>query len=142
MEIGPSEVTVLIANGPGYTVHPTLGKTNFTITEDDNCAAPAGTTGDVVYKESGCRCATESTHAEVRRLTSPEPRVHTRLRACADGETPGDPPVCSTDIGAPATTRTSTQSEAAWQQTLGNVAGQFSDPSYLYCPESPWKGLP
>jgi len=35
-----------------------------------------------------------------------------------------------------------TQPEEVYQQTLRNLARHFSDPSHLYCPESPWKGLP
>ncbi len=31
------EVTVVIANGSGYTVHPTRGTADFSITEDDCC---------------------------------------------------------------------------------------------------------
>jgi len=142
IDSGASEVDIMIANGAGYTVHPTKGKHRFTIPEEDVCDQPAMTPGGVVWKESGCRCAMHSTNAEVRRLTSPEPRVHTRLRACADGETLGDPPVCSTDPGVPATTRTDTQAEEGWRQNLRSVAAQFSDPFYLYCPSSPWKGLP
>jgi len=34
------------------------------------------------------------------------------------------------------------QSEAVWRQNLRNLAAHFSDPSYLYCADSPWKGLP
>jgi len=142
LDTGDSQVMVVIANGPGYTVHPERGRLEFTITDNDDCASPAGTPGGVVWKESGCRCATQSTHDSVRQLASPMPRVHVSLRACADGETPGDPPVCSTNPQAPATTRTSTQPESVWRQTLRNLAAHFSDPSYLYCPESPWKGLP
>ncbi len=97
-----SEVMVVIANGPGYTVSPTEGTVNFTISDNDFCAMPASTPGGVVWKENpDCRCATESTHAEVR----------------------------------------SGQSEEAWRQTLKNVARHFSDPSYLYCADSPYKGL-
>jgi len=136
-------VEVVIANGPGYTVHPERGRIEFTITDNDDCTNPAGTPGGVVWKENpDCRCAMQSTHASVRRLGSPKPRVHVDLRACADGETPGDPPVCSTSRRAPATTRTHTQSEATWRQTLGNLAAHFSDPSHLYCEDSPYKGLP
>jgi len=76
---------------------------NFDIFDTDDCALPASTPGGVVWQENpDCRCATESTHAEVRRLSSPT-------------------------------------SEEGF---LRNLAEYFSDPSYLYCPESPWKGLP
>jgi len=98
-----SKVMVVIANGPGYTVHPTSGRFNFDIFDTDDCASPASTPGGVVWQENpDCRCATESTHAEVRRLSS------------------------------------STSEEGF----LRNLAENFSDPSYLYCAESPWKGLP
>jgi len=119
LDTGPSVVEVVIANGPGYTVHPEWGRIEFTITDNDNCAAPVGTPGGVVYKESGCRCATESLHPSVRRHGSQ-----------------------TTTITRRDTTVTYTQPEEAYQQTLSNLASHFSDPSYLYCPESPWKGLP
>jgi len=113
-------VEVVIANGPGYTVHPERGRIEFTITDNDDCTSPAGTPGGVVWKESGCRCATASTHASVRRLSERT----TVLNAGEDDE------------------RTVTPPEETWQQTLRNLAAHFSDPSYLYCEESPWKGLP
>jgi len=110
LDTGPSVVEVVIANGPGYTVHPDRGRIEFTITDNDDCATPAGTPGGVVWKESGCRCATQSTHDSVRQLASPMP---------LEG-----------------------QSEAVWRQNLRHLAAHFSDPSYLYCADSPWKGLP
>jgi len=103
-----SEVMVVIANGPGYTVSPDHGRINLEILNDDFCGIPPP--GGVVYRESGCRCATESLHPSARRQTSPEPR---------DG-----------------------QSGKTWRQHLQAVAGHFSDPSYLYCADSPYKGLP
>jgi len=120
LDTGPSVVEVVIANGPGYTVHPERGRIEFTITDNDDCARPDDTPGGVVYKESGCRCATESLHPSVRRHGSQT----TILNENQNNE------------------RTYTQPEEAYQQTLSNLANHFSDPSYLYCPESPWKGLP
>jgi len=143
IDSGSPEVDIVIANGAGYTVHPTKGRHRFVLIEDDDCTNPAAAPGGVVWKQNpGCRCAMQSTNAEVRRHTSPEPRVHVALRACRDGETPTDPPQCSTGFFAPARTQTSTQSEEVWRQHLRNVASHFSDPPHLYCAESPWKGLP
>jgi len=83
--------------------------------------SPADTPGGVVWKENpDCRCATESTHASVRRLGSQSTTITRR----------------------DSTTETYTQPEENWRQTLRNLAKDFSDPSYLYCAESPWKGLP
>jgi len=111
IDSGFSEVMVVIANGPGYTVSPTAGRLNFSIFDNDACTAPATTPGGVFWKENpDCRCATKSTNDRVERLTTPEPR---------DG-----------------------QSMEAWQQIRRNVAQYFHDPSYLYCADSPYKGLP
>jgi len=96
-----SQVEVVIANGPGYTINPERGRLAFTITEDDSCTNPASTPGGVVWKESGCRCATQSTHASVRRLS----RKTTVLNAGEDNE------------------RTVMQPEGAYHQTLRNLAG-------------------
>jgi len=120
LDTGDSQVMVVIANGPGYTVHPERGRIEFTITDNDDCASPGTATGGVVWKESGCRCATQSTHDSVRRLS----RRTTVLNAGEDDE------------------RTVTPPEETWRQTLRNLAAHFSDPSYLYCADSPWKGLP
>jgi len=120
IEGNPSEVEVVIANGPGYTVHPREGRFNFSIFDMDNCSTPADTPGGVVWKENpDCRCSTESLNDEVRRYSRRETTVTHR-----------------------GVTTTHTQEDQWYHQTLRNLAGQFSDPSYLYCPESPWRGLP
>jgi len=122
-----SVVQIVIANGPGYTVHPTEGRLDINIAEDDDCADPAdGMFGEpnprnLVWKENpNCRCATESTHPSVRWLGSQSTTITRRDN----------------------TTETYTLSDEVYQQALSNLASHFSDPSYLYCPESPWKGLP
>ncbi len=113
LDTGPSEVEVVILNGPGYTVHPERGRFRFTIRDNDDCANPAATPGGVVYKmDSGgrtCICATESRHSNM-------------LRRLADQPT--------------------RQSAATHQAKLRQLGTMFHDPSHLYCPESPWKGLP
>lgn len=100
---------------------------NINFPESDDCATPAASNfgGDpsprgVVWKESGCRCATESMHPSVRRLGSQSTTITRRDN----------------------TTETYNLSDEVYQQALSNLASHFSDPSYLYCPESPWKGLP
>ncbi len=116
------EVEIVIANGPGYTVHPTNGRHSFTILgTEDNCSNPGSAPGGVIYKESGCRCATQSTHPAVRQLF---PKQTYTLNEGEDNQ------------------RTITATDENYQLSLKNLAASFSDPSYLYCAESPYKGLP
>jgi len=117
LDTGDSQVMVFVANGPGYTAHPTSGRLEFTITDNDECANPVAATGGVVYRHNAsggawgtCTCARESQHSSVRRLATAEP-------------SPG-------------------QSEETWRQNLLNLSGFFHDPSHLYCDDSPYRGLP
>ncbi len=113
LDTGDTEVMIVIANGPGYTVDPEESRHTFTIRDNDDCANPAATPGGVVYKmDSGgrtCICATESRHSNM-------------LRRLADQPT--------------------RQSAATHQAKLRQLGTMFHDPSHLYCAESPWKGLP
>ncbi len=129
LDTGDTEVMVVIANGPGYTVHPTKGRAIFTIRENDSCANPTAATGSVVHQmnSSGrtCICATESRVSDVRRAldrgTIPTPGDDGRYGTDDDGTTTGPEKPAN---------------------FLSRLAAQFHDPSYLYCPESPYKGLP
>ena len=133
LDTGDTEVMLVIANGPGYTVDPARSTHTFTIKDNDNCANPAVTPGGVVYKfrsghsGSTCICATESRHSSVKRALDPEkrkiptPGADGRFGTDDDGTTDGPPPSAG---------------------FLSGLAQQFHDPSYLYCPESPYKGLP
>ncbi len=129
LDTGDSEVMVVIVNGPGYTVHPTEGRKHFTITDNDDCAKPADTPGGVVYQRRGgssCTCATESQHSSVRRAldrpkTITTPGMDRTLGTDDDGTADVPPPGAG---------------------FLSRLAGMFHDPSYLYCAESPYRGLP
>ncbi len=127
LDTGDTEVMVVIANGPGYTVHPTKGRAIFTIRENDSCANPTAATGGVVHRMNGsstCICATKSRSSEVRRAldrTIPTPGPDGRFGTDDDGTT--DAPEPSAGF-------------------LSRLAAQFHDPSYLYCMDSPYKGLP
>ncbi len=127
LDTGDTEVELVIANGPGYTVDPGASRHTFTIRDNDDCANPAATPGGVVYKINGgssCICATESQHSSVRRAldrTIPTPGDDGRYGTDDDG---------TTDAPAPR------------PGFFKQLAAQFHDPSYLYCAESPYKGLP
>ncbi len=129
LDTGDSEVMIVIVNGPGYTVHPTEGRAYLTITDNDDCANPAGTPGGVVYQRRGgssCTCATESQHSSVRRAldrpkTITTPGMDRTLGTDDDGTADVPPPGAG---------------------FLSRLAGMFHDPSYLYCAESPYRGLP
>ncbi len=129
----PSVIRVLLMPGAGYRVDPNRRWIDITVIDMDNCAMPDDRTenGGVVYQfnESGgawgtCTCATESQHPSVRRAldrTIPTPGDDGRYGTDDDGTT--DAPPASTAL-------------------LRSLAGNFHDPSYLYCEESPYKGLP
>ncbi len=127
LDTGDSTVMVVIANGPGYTVHPTKGRAVFTIRENDSCRNPTAATGGVVHRMNGsstCICATESRHSSVRRAlnrTMPTPGDDGRYGTEDDGTTDAPPPSAG---------------------FLSSLAGMFHDPSHLYCADSPYKGLP
>ena len=136
LDTGDTEVMIVIANGPGYTVDPEESRHTFTIRDNDDCANPAATPGGVVYKINGgrtCICATESRVSDVRRAlkrptnipgqTVPTPGPDGQIGTDDDGTAPVPFPPASTDF-------------------LRSLAGNFHDPSYLYCEESPYKGLP
>ena len=127
LDTGDTEVMLVIANGPGYTVDPGAARHTFTIKDNDDCTNPAATPGGVVYKmdSSGrtCICATKSRVSDVRQAldrTIP---------------TPGDDGRYGTDDDG---TRDAPAPSAGF---LSRLAAQFHDPSYLYCDESPYKGL-
>ncbi len=128
LDTGDSEVMVVIANGPGYTVHPTKGRAIFTIRENDSCANPTAATGGVVHRMLGgrsCICATESRVSDVRRALD---------RGTIS--TPGDDGRFGTDDDG------TTLGPEKPARFLSRLAAQFHDPSYLYCADSPYKGLP
>ena len=128
LDTGDSTVMVVIANGPGYTVHPTKGRATFTIRDNDSCRNPTAATGGVVHRMNGsstCICATESRVSDVRRAledrTIPTPGDDGRYGTDDDGTT--DAPLPGAGF-------------------LSRLAAQFHDPSHLYCADSPYKGLP
>ena len=133
LDTGDTEVMLVIANGPGYTVDPAASTHTFTIRDNDDCRNPAATPGGVVYKfrngnsGSTCICATESRHSSARRALDPKKRTI---------PTPGDDGRYGTDDDG---TATAPSPSAGF---LSGLAKQFHDPSYLYCEESPYRGLP
>ncbi len=132
LDTGDTEVMVVIANGPGYTVHPTKGRADFTIRENDSCANPAAATGGVVHRMNGsstCICATASRVSDVRRALTP---ISREFRTAGPDGIFGN----ADDVTE---TRELTPSSPGFLQQL---AAQFHDPSHLHCPDSPWKGLP
>ncbi len=129
---GDSLVEVVVLNGPGYTVHPTKGRKSFTIRDNDSCSNPTAATGGVVYRMNGsstCICATESRVSDVRRALKPITRSFTT--AGPDGIFGNADDVTES--------RELTPSSPGF---LKQLAAQFHDPSYLYCKDSPYKGLP
>ncbi len=127
-----SDVRVQIVNGSGYTVSPTRGHVNITIAENDFCNNPP--VDGVVHKlnASGgawgtCTCAMESQHPSVRRALDPDKRKI---------PTPGPDGRYGTDDDG------TTNAPEPSTGFLRSLAAQFHDPSYLYCEESPYKGLP
>ena len=127
MSKGVSAVEERIANGPGHTGDPEASRYTFTIRDNDDCRNPAATPGGVVYKidDSGrsCICATESRHPSVRRQLN------------RTNPTPGDDGIWGNDDDG-----TETLAPAA-PSVIKQLAAQFHDPGYLYCADSPYKGL-
>ncbi len=132
LDTGDTEVMLVIANGPGYTVDPANSRHTFTIRDNDDCRDPAATPGGVVYRMNGsstCICATESRVSDVRRALTPITRPF--RTAGPDGIFGNDDDVTET--------RELTPSSPGF---LKQLAAQFHDPPHLYCPDSPYRGLP
>ncbi len=129
----PSTIRVLLLPGAGYRVDPQRRSIDVNVVDLDSCATPDDWPKNegVVYQFNGsngawgtCTCAAQSQHPSVRRAldrTIPTPGPDGRYGTDDDGTT--DAPEPSAGF-------------------LGLLAAGFHDPSYLYCPESPWKGLP
>ena len=128
-----SVVRIMLMRGPGYTIDPDKRWVEYSVFDIDNCSDPGREPNNegIVYRfnASGgawgtCTCATESRHSSVRRAldrTIPTPGPDGRYGTDDDGTTEAPEP--STGF-------------------LSRLAAQFHDPSYLYCDESPYKGLP
>ena len=130
---GSSVVRVILMPGTGYTVNPNMRSVDITVrdTPGENCASAAGAPGGKYYmphpqgglKWGVCTCAAKSLHPSVRRAldrTVPTPGDDGRYGTDDDGTAPAPEP--STEF-------------------LSNLGRQYHDPSYLYCEESPYKGI-
>ena len=131
---GNSVVRVILMPGTGYTINPNMRSVDITVrdTPGERCAAASSAPGGKYYMphpQGGlawgvCTCAAESRHSSVRRAldrTIPTAGPDGRFGTDDDGTTEAPEP--STGF-------------------LSRLAAQFHDPSYLYCDESPYKGLP
>ncbi len=133
IESDGSVVRIMLMRGAGYTIDPNKPWVEYSVFDQDTCSEPGGRTENegVVYRfnSSGgawgtCTCTAESRSPEVRRAldrTIPTPGPDGRFGTDDDG---------TTDAPAPSA------------GFLSRLAAQFHDPSYLYCDESPYKGLP
>ncbi len=140
---GDSVVRVILMPGAGYTINPNMRSVDITVrdTPGENCASAGDAPGGRYYMphpQGGlawgvCTCSDESQHPGVRRAlkrptnipgqTVPTPGPDGQIGTDDDGTAPVPFPPASTAF-------------------LGSLARNFHDPSHLYCPESPWKGLP
>ncbi len=112
-----SVIRVLLMRGSGYTVDPENRSIDVRVYDLDTCASPDDLpeNGGVVYKFNGSGGAWGTCRCR-------EESAHPEVRRLA--------------------TYDSRQSRAAWQAGLKLLGQKFHDPEYLYCDESPWKGLP
>ncbi len=127
-----SEIHVVLMRAPngGYEVG-TQRSIDISVLDRDTCgdATAIDRNGGAIYRVEAngqsCTCATESRVSDVRRAL--EERTY---------PTPGDDERYGTDDDGTA------EASPASMDFLKSLARNFHDPSYLYCNESPYKGLP
>ncbi len=153
-----SPIRTLLLPAPGCRVDPDHRSIDILVADLDACDAPDDQTanGRVVDQFNGsgstCICAAARRNANVRRLVGPDPVViaepsttpsnpmgndEERQRAIKDDAVNCRNANCNRTFCTE-----QRQSEMTHQTSLRRLGEDFHDPGHLYCPKSPWKGLP